>query len=65
MGILEAIETTLRLLELVEVRGKDNRKALTIAVDNLEAIVSAFKESANRKEELSRNEDDDQQGQDV
>ena len=58
MGILEVIESTLRVLDLIEVRGKDNRRALTLAVDNLEAIVGAFEKAKEGKQ----HDGDDQQG---
>lgn len=50
MGILEVLESTLRVLDLVEVRGKDNRRALTVAVDNLGVIAKALKAAQNKQE---------------
>ena len=61
MGIVEVINTTLRILELIEVRGKNNRRALDVAVANLEAIVSAY----DKAKEGEEHDGDDQPGQDV
>lgn len=64
MGILEVIESTLRALDLVEVRGKQSRNALSVAVDNLEALVKAYKDAIKKKEE-EPNDNHDGQEQDV
>ena len=61
MGIVDVIETTLRVLEMIEVRGKNNRRALDVAVSNLEAIVEAF----GKAKEEQGHDGDDQPGQDV
>ena len=60
VSIEQAVEVTLQVLERVEVRGKDNRNALSLAVDNLEAIAAAIRESKNRRDES--HDSDDQQG---
>lgn len=64
MSIREAIEKTIRLLELVEVRGESNRQALSAAVGNLENIVLAIIESERQKED-EQNEGNNEQGSDV
>lgn len=63
MGILEVLQATLRALELVEVRGKTNRQALSVAVDNLEALVSAYKKAG--EVEVKVDDDDNEQREDV
>lgn len=69
MGLSEVIRATLRALELVEVRGRDNRRALDVAVSNLEAIVEALdraKDKARDKaKEAKAHDADDGQGQGV
>lgn len=45
MGIADVIRATLNALDVVEVRGKSNRTALGIAVDNLEALLKAIEKA--------------------
>ena len=61
-SIQEVIESTLKVLELVEVRGKNNRNALSVVVDNLEAIAAALKESKNQGGKMHGDDGDDKQG---
>ena len=65
VGIREVVESTLRVLELVEVRGKNNRAAMTVAVENLEAIVSALREANHQGIEVNAGDGHDEQGPDV
>lgn len=54
MTVIEAIDRTLELLELVEVRGKQNRKALDACVTILENVKDAIDETED--EDDSENE---------
>lgn len=65
MGLLEVIEATLKALDLVEVRGKDNRRALSVAVDNLEELVRAIKDMPKHEDEVSGDDSNDEPREDV
>lgn len=62
LEVADVVAETLKILDAVDVRGRDNVKAMAVAMSNLEAVVIARKA---QKKEAKPHDADDRQGQDV
>ena len=60
--VADVVAETLKILDAVSVRGRDNIKAMAVAMSNLEAIVVTRRKQI---EEAKPHDADDGQGQDV